>query len=132
MIKTAGTHRLVRECTAPFQYVNDSGDTVTEEITVKYYVRSVGEIKQQQATFNAMGRKDPNRMVWLSETLALTVHSLPGVAGQDGKPIISKYEKDGMPTPATIANFDGISRSNLEAIRDAIHDDLSPKDTPSN
>ena len=132
MIKTAGSQRLVRECMAQYEYTNDKGETVVDDIRVRYFSLTIGNMKQQQEWIREIAKADPNRIIWLSETLPFSVHSLPDVAGQDGKPIISKFDKNGVPTPATVANFDAIARTNLEAIRDAIADDLSPKAQPSN
>lgn len=132
MIKTAGSQRLVRECTANYEYINEKNETVTEEIRVKYFSLTIADIKRQQAWIRDIADKDPNRILWLSETLPFSVHSLPGVAGQNGKPIITKFDKNGVPTPATVADFDGIARHNLEAIRDAIAADMVPKEQPSN
>ena len=132
MIKTAGSQRLVRECMANYEYTDDKGETVIEEIRVKYFALTTADMKRQKAWIQDQAEADPNRIIWLAETLPFSVHSLPGVAGQDGKPIVSKFDKNGVPTKATVEHFENIARNNLEAIRDAISEDVRPKEQPSN
>ncbi len=119
MIKL-NSSRLVRQTTAPFEYTDAKGETVTEDIRVRYYMLTVAERKAQRQRIKDVSDRDPQAIIWLSETLADVLESLPDITGDDGKPI-----------DITIDNLDQIAGHNLEAINNAITADLTPKEPAS-
>jgi hypothetical protein len=131
MIKLKNKKRLVRECIAVWEDTDEAGVTTTQDIRVRYFDRSVRELKVQTQWHDRKAKEDPNQIIWLSDTLPFVVESLPDIEGLDGKPIRTQFDKDGVPTRETVANFEEIPKKNLEAINKAIYDDLSPKDQPS-
>jgi len=119
MIKVAGTERTVRECSAPYEYT-EKGQTKTDQIQVFYYSLTIKEIKDYQLKLTAIAKKDPGTVIYLSETLAERLHSLPDLADAKGKPLA-----------ITVENLDAIDIRNLEAIRKAIDEDLAGKALPN-
>lgn len=119
MIKL-NSSRLVRQTTAPFEYTNDAGEIVTEQIRVFYRMLTVGERKQQMQRIKDAVERDDKSILWLSETLADVIDELPDILGDDGKPIA-----------ITIENLDRIAAYNLDAIDKAITADLTPKEQAS-
>lgn len=131
MIKLRSKKALVRETTADYEYTDDSGNSVTENIRVRYFSKTVAELKVQHRWHKEKAEADPTQILWLSDTLPFVVESLPDIEGLDGKPIKCKYDKDGYPTQDTVENFEAIAKHNLQAIEKAIADDLAPKEQPS-
>lgn len=138
MIKLT-TDRIVRECTAPYEYNAEDGTLQVEEIRVRYYSLTLAELKQvrsdalarmaeqreraEKAKANKSGKAEfeIEDFPWLSDQLVLKLAGLPDIGGPDGKPI-----------SITVENLDKISAVNLRAIEKAIDEDLAPKDQPSN
>lgn len=133
MIQVSATRPAIRQTTANFEYTNEGGETKVEEIVVRYFSRSIAQMRDVDAKVRtlfekALEKKEP---LWLSLTLPFLIESLPGVAGLDGKPIKCEFDKEGFPTEATIANFEAMPRHNLNAIEKAINEDMAPKEQPS-
>lgn len=127
----------VRECTAPFLVRNDkTGETETVDIRVRYFSHSIAQKREIankiNALVNASRVEDPakRRPVFLSDTLPYVIESLPDLAGLDGKPIVVQFDRNGVPTAKTIANFEAILADNLTAIDRAIDEDMTPKEQP--
>ncbi len=131
MIKLKNKRALVRECTAIYEETDDKGEVVSEEIRVRYFSKTVKELKLQTKWHRQKADEDPTQILWLSDTLPFIVESLPDIEGLDGKPIKVEYDKDGYPTAKTVENFEAIAKHNLQAIEKAIADDLAPKEQPS-
>lgn len=119
MIKLNATP-TVRECKAPYEYEDGNGKLVTKEIRVRYFSRTVAQLKRMQAAAKARAEDDPDAIVWLSDSLLERIESLPDIEGPDGQPLA-----------ITIENLDLLDTKNLKAIGDAIDADLVPKEQPS-
>lgn len=119
MIKIDANHRTVRTTSAPFQFSNGNGEIQTEQITVRYYSLKIKDIKARRAALEQKAKDDPTAIVWLSETLAESLESLPDLTDEKGKPLA-----------ITVENLDAIDLPNLEAIKKAIDDDISGKAQP--
>ncbi len=130
MIKITGTNqRNVRECTAPFEYT-EGGELKVEEIKVRYFSQTVGEMKEERNGRRQIAVAAPKKgakkteqedsFPWVSNKLAEQLESLPDIAGKDGKPM-----------KITVENLDLISVNNLYAIEIAISRDLVPKSLQS-
>jgi hypothetical protein len=121
MIKVNPKNRTVRECTAPYEYTNDKGETVTEQIRVRYFSRTIVEAKENYAELQKLATEDPERIVWTSETLVRRgLESLPDLSDEHGKPLT-----------ITVENLDKLEGRNLDAILTAINNDTAPKEQPS-
>lgn len=108
---------MVRETTAAYEHQADDGTIQTDEIRVRYYSISVADVKRQQAANAA--KIAAGETLWFSELLAERLESLPDILDEKGKPI-----------EITAENLENIDLQNLEAIRTAIDNDLSPKLRP--
>ncbi len=132
MIKLNANRPAIRETTAMYEYTNDAGETKSEEITIRYFAHSIGQLRDIHAKARELfsKAKEKEEPAWLSLTLPFQVESLPGIAGLDGKPLKSVLDAKGYPTAKTIANFEAMPRHNLNAIERAITEDLIPKEQP--
>lgn len=124
MIKLNGK-RTVRECTAEFQTTDAAGSLAFESIRVRYFSPRGHDFKDLRAEMNDKIENAPNEPVnWLAVGLSKQLHSLPDLA----------HPKTGK--PLTHGTFDAelldreIDLLNLQAIRDAIDEDLAPKSKP--
>jgi hypothetical protein len=109
MIKVTGK-RAVRNCTAT--YITEEGETA--EIAVEYYSWTIAEMKATRKEAELRVESAPGNIVWASELLADRLHALPDLADDKGKPF-----------KITVANLDKLDIDNLNAIREAIDEDIS-------
>lgn len=117
MIKIQKDRRIVRETIGKgFEYTDENGDRqVAEEIRILYYSPTTATVKQRMADMKALEEsKEP--FYWFSKKLLGTLHSLPDLADENGKPI-----------EITEEFLDGESAANLKMINDAIEADIAPK-----
>lgn len=112
MIKVTGK-RAVRSTTAP--YITEDGETT--EIAVEYYSQTTAAMKErrEKAIKRAESAK-PGDFAWHSDELVQDLFALPDLADDKGKPF-----------KITVANLDKLDVRNLNAIRQAIEDDISGK-----
>lgn len=116
MIEVSGKKRTVRECTAEFE----KDDGTTETITVRYFDRTLVEMKAAMAAAEKLRSKKKDVTVedfpWVSDQLAKQLESLPDLTLEGGNPF-----------EITAANLDLLTARNLRAIEAAIEDDSRPK-----
>lgn len=105
---------ITHECTAPFVHADDSGEVKTHQIRVRYRSLTTQEIKARRAELIERQKTDPNDLVYLSETLAKRIESLPDLIGEDGQPL-----------EITEQFLESLLVENLQAIDKAIADDAS-------
>jgi hypothetical protein len=121
MINLTSSHRTVRETTAAYEYPDPkTGELVVEQIRVRYFSMTVAEIKKLRSDAfakAAAAEKDPEaaEFPWLSSVLVNKLESLPDIVDGKNKPIA-----------ITVANLDKITAVNLQAINQAIEEDLVP------
>lgn len=125
MITVKGKQRMVRQTTAPFEYENDKGETITDQIVVRYYVQTAKEAKERHlagvAAYNNAKKNDEIvPFEYHIDTLASRLESLPDLAGPDGKAFAITSDNLGL-----------LSVPNINAIHKAIEDDTNPKEQPS-
>ncbi len=118
-IKVGAESRTIHETTAPYQHMVD-GSLETSDIIVQYHSQTTAEIRQRRADMTARLAEDPEAVVWLSETLAASLHALPDLTDSKGKPFA-----------ITVENLDTIEVPNLEAIKAAIDKDIAGESQPS-
>lgn len=125
MIKVSG-ERPVRSTTAP--YITDEGETV--EISVEYYSSTPAYLKKRMleaqkadeayevkaAKAEKEGKRMPPRVFYVTDELARDLHALPDLADEKGKPF-----------RITVENLDKLDQRNINAIRQAITDDIAGK-----
>jgi hypothetical protein len=109
--------RFVRETTAPFVIVED-GEQRTETIRVRYYSRAVKESRAIQAGLAAK-EKAAGGSLYMSEILLTVLAELPDFVDEKNKP-----------AKVTAELLDSINSVNLNAIQQAIAEDLVPKALP--
>lgn len=102
--------RTVREITVKFE----ANDGSIEDVRVRYFSPTVAETRRQVE--NNEARRSAGETVWLSDSLANAVESIPDLV--DGK---------GKPHKITPDFLESISIANLMAIDAAIREDLVPK-----
>jgi hypothetical protein len=112
MIKVTGK-RAVRSTTAP--YITEDGEIT--EIAVEYYSSTTAFMKdrRERAIKRAEDAK-PTDFAWHTEELVEDLFALPDLADDKGKPF-----------KITVANLDKLDVRNLNAIRQAIEDDIAAK-----
>lgn len=125
-IQISENNPTVRECKADYEYTNDKGKLVTEQITVKYRDRTIADMKKAMVEAEARRKKAESgettateAFPWLSAQLAAIVVELPDLV-EAGKPIEISEE-----------NLDKLSIVNLRSIEAAIEADVRPKSQPS-
>ena len=117
MIKLSQIEKpIVRECTAPFIHPDESGELKTHQIRVRYRSVTSRDLKAQRADMFARHEANPNGIVYLSETLAKRIESLPDLIGEDGEPV--QISEDFLDTLAV---------ENLQAINQAINEGTDGK-----
>lgn len=117
MIKFHPERKIIRRCTAPFEIVNDKGETETHQITVEYYSLSTSKIKEMRESVDKRIKDgDP---LWYSDLLSERLHALPDLV--DGK---------NKPYKITLAFLESLDAGNVEAIVKAIDEDGRPKAQP--
>ena len=62
MIKLKNAKRLVRETTAPYEFVDDKGETQIEEIRVRYFSSTVGDLQVQTDWHKAKAEQEAPRI----------------------------------------------------------------------
>lgn len=123
-IQINGNQRMVRTTTCPFEYVGKDGETLTDQITVRYYIRTAKEAKERHEAARAAYEKAKanNELIpfeYYVDTLPERLESLPDLAGPDGKAFAITPENLGL-----------LSTTNLNAIHEAIEADQNPKAQP--
>ncbi|MBK8468087.1 MAG: hypothetical protein IPL32_19920 [Chloracidobacterium sp.] len=124
MIKIGKT-RVVRECTAPYEYSDDKGERKVDEIAVQYYCFTTADIKASRIEAQTRRKEDPGYVPYDTEFLLPRLHALPELADEKGK-ALSKDNGN-----LTVENLDKIETVNITAIWKAIETDLAPKEQPS-
>lgn len=110
---------IIRSCTAPFEVSNGEGGIEVREITVEYYSLSTRRLKQMREAVAKRIKDNPDEPLWHSTALAERIHSLPDL-----------LDKKNKPHKITVEFLDTLDVRNLEAIREAIEEDLRPKARP--
>lgn len=113
MIKLNG-NRTVRQCNAEFQLTNEKGELEFQTITVRYFSPRISDFKKLRADIERQVKDDAGTTFFLSEGLARQIESLPDLVDEKGKPLKITAE----------VLEDKIDVLNLQAIRDAIDEDL--------
>lgn len=111
--------KIVRTCTAPFEFINDSGTLESREITVEYYSLSTKRLKEMRDAAAKRLKDNPDEPAWYSDILVERIHALPDLCDKKGKP-----------HKITAEFLDTLDLRNLEAIRVAIEEDIRPKAPP--
>lgn len=113
------TEKRVRQTTAPFIYT-ENGEEKTASIRVRYFDLTVKQLKERQEKLAAEVKIDPDKLVWLSDTLIERLESLPDIIGDDKKPV-----------ELTLEFLESLSLENLKAIKNAIEENDNPKPSPA-
>lgn len=120
MIKFDTEKKIIRTCTAPFEFPDDKGDLQVHDITVEYYSMSTKKLKEMREALAKRLKDNPDEPQWFSEILFERIHALPDLIDP----------KKNKPYKITIDFLDSIDLKNLEAIRTAIEEDGRPKARP--
>lgn len=116
MIKiNSSSARIVRETTAPFEYIED-GEIKNVDIRVRYFGARVADIKKLRREIEERAKTDPNAIIWLSEEVHLRIESLPDLIGDDG-----------LPVAVSVDFLESLDIKNLQAIKNAIQAADNPK-----
>lgn len=106
--------RIIRETTAPFTYINDAGEQVTEPFKVRFVSLSTAE---QEAQKQKLKESDnAGGTAYWADILAPVIESFPDLIGDDG-----------LPVPVTLELLRGINGMNLQSIYNAIREAPLPK-----
>ncbi|MER3478829.1 MAG: hypothetical protein C4287_23180 [Leptolyngbya sp. ERB_1_2] len=116
MIKVKPGQRTIRETTCDFEYTDETGELKKATIRVQYYSPTTKQSKEEQDALRRLREEDPNAIWWVTNTLANRLHALPDLVDDNGEPI-----------PITVDFLDSLDFKNVEAINQAIVDDLLPK-----
>lgn len=107
-------NRIVRETTAPFTYISESGEQLTEPFRVRFYSLSTAE---QQAQREKIVESDAaGGAAYWSDILLPVIESFPDLIGDDG-----------LPVPVTKELLDQLNGINLQSIYQAIREAPLPK-----
>jgi hypothetical protein len=112
-LKTA-SKRLVRETKCPFLFVDDNGEERSEDIRVRYYSLTVGEMREFGRRVDEHGSE-----MYVTDLLMPLLESLPDIVGDDEKPL-----------PITLELLDSFSGVNVKAIHRAIQEDIAGPKKP--
>lgn len=113
MVTIKKNARTIRETTCEFEY-QDGDKLKTEKIRVRYYSPTTADQRKLKT------ERDENGAYWLSDMLVDRLESLPDLIDEEtGKPFVIEQEF-----------LDGLDVRNINAINQAIQDDLNPKLTP--
>lgn len=107
--------KAIRETTCEFvQFVD--GQPVKSEIRVQYFSWTTADFKKHEAERAALLADNPEAILWNSEVLAKRLHALPDLVDEDGRPF-----------EITLEFLDLLDVDNVNAIREAVNKDISPK-----
>ena len=84
MINYDSERKIIRTCSAPFEFVDEKGELKTEEIRVEYYSLSTKKLKEMREAAEARQKANPDEPQWFSEIMAGRIHSLPDLADKKG------------------------------------------------
>ncbi len=112
---------MVRQTVAPFEYQDDKGEIQTDEIVVRYFVRTAQEARDQhEAARLTLTQAKKNDEIppfeYYMDTLSKRLESLPDLCDEQGKPF-----------EITPENLGKLATVNLEAINQAIQEHTVPK-----
>lgn len=116
MITLKKDSRTVRETTCDFEYTDENGELKVATIRVRYYSPTTKQSKEEQEALKKLREEDPNAIWWVTNTLAKRLHSLPDIRDEKGNEI-----------PISVEFLDSLDFKNIEAINQAIIEDLRPK-----
>lgn len=109
--KAATDGRIVRRTKCKWESNGDEpGDIKGRETTVLYFSPTVAQMKAQRAEVEAVFKENTDAVYWLTDTLVKQVHSLPDLVDE-----------------VTLEWLESQDLKNLQAVRDAINEALSPK-----
>lgn len=110
--------RTIRETTAVIEVNDDEGNLIEQTIRVKYYSPRVADIEAIKTEIDkAAAEGESETRSFLTWMLASRIHSLPDIADEKGKPLeVSQTMLE-----------EYLDIKSLNAIREAIEDDLNPK-----
>lgn len=102
----------MRECTATWDY-NDGDELKSKEIQVRYYSPTIKQLKADRIAEEKQIEKDPTTIVWLSDVLSKSIHSL--------------HDLPSTPSSVAAPSIDWLDEQdlkNLTSVREAINEDL--------
>jgi hypothetical protein len=115
MIKLNKDTRTVRQTEADFEFNDGDGQLQTEKIRVLYYSPTTQETKEIEEEMRKRQGDKSKLIAWYhTDTLIRRLHSLPDLVDDNEKP-----------HKITLEFLDSLSGKNIEAINDAITDDLT-------
>jgi hypothetical protein len=117
MLRKLATQRTVRTTTAQLEYNDEeTGAIKQEQVVVQYYSPTIEQLQNEQEDIRRKFKKDPNAVHWTHESLANRLHALTDSSGEriEKKELSAEFLR-------------GFDLKNLQAIREAIENDLRPK-----
>lgn len=113
MSKTKKETRTIRECAAKWEFNDEDGKLDSKEIRVSYFSPTIAQLKAERLEEEKDRKTNPTGIVWLSDVLARSLHSLHDLPG----------DKSSIDSPS-VEWLDEQDLKNLTAIRNAIDEDL--------
>lgn len=107
------TNRTIRETTSKWEFNGADGKVESKEITVNYFSPTVAQLKADRLAEAERQEKNPDSVIWITDSLAPIIHSLHDLPG-DQQSV----------TAPSIAWLDEQDLKNLTSVRDAIDEDL--------
>jgi len=128
MITVTTSKPTVRETKADYQFTED-GEMKTESIRVQYYSFTTKRLKEMRSDVKA--KLDAGEALWHSDTLADQLHGLPDLVDEKKRPCFVPHEGDEQKRIKAIEFLDTLIVGNIDAIKKAIDEDVSPKEQPN-
>jgi hypothetical protein len=109
--------RTIRETTCKWEFNNEDGDLESKEIRINYFSPTVAQLKADRLAEEARIDKDPTSVIWITDILGKTLHSLHEL------PVTPSTPKSVVIAPS-IEWLDEQDLRNLTTVREAIDEDL--------
>jgi hypothetical protein len=109
--------RTIRETTCKWEFNNEDGDLESKEIRINYFSPTVAQLKADRLAEEARIDKDPTSVIWITDILGKTLHSLHEL------PVTPSTPQSVVIAPS-IEWLDEQDLRNLTTVREAIDEDL--------
>ena len=129
MITVTASKPTVRQTFADYTFSGADGAPITEPIRVQYYSFTTKRLKELRNEVKA--KLDAGEALWHSDSLADQLHGLPDLVDEKKRPCFVPHEGDEKKRAKAIAFLDTLDVGNIDSIKKAIDEDVSPKEQPN-